>query len=67
MTARDLVPLAAAAGWIPHAVEPDPPSPARLARWVETGDRGVRLRAVRVGGKWFTCRAWVEAFLMVRE
>lgn len=35
-----------------------------LMRRIRAGHRGVRLQAVCDGGKWFTCRQWVNEFLL---
>ena len=35
-----------------------------IRRRIHQGKRGVRLQAVRDGGEWFTCRQWVEEFMV---
>jgi hypothetical protein len=62
MNSADLVPLQTAADWFPHKGG-QRPSDKSLVRCVEMGRNGVRLRASKIGGQWFTCREWVEAFL----
>ena len=34
-----------------------------LCRRIRVGSRGVRLRAINDGGRWFTCADWVREFL----
>lgn len=57
---EDLVPLADALGFFPAAARPSYQS---LSRWAAEGCSGVRLAARRVGGRVYTTRAAVEAFL----
>jgi Protein of unknown function (DUF1580) len=65
MNAADLVNLRQAVDWFPHRGGRRP-SLDSVTKWVETGLNGVRLKAVRSGGEWFTCREWVEKFLRER-
>ena len=37
--------------------------PATVHRWMIRGVGGVRLQALRVGGRWSTTREWVQDFL----
>ena len=62
MNPADLVPLQTAVDWFPHKGG-QRPSDKSLVRCVEMGRDGVVLRASKIGGQWFTCREWVEAFL----
>lgn len=62
MNPVDLVPLRTAADWFPHKGG-QRPSDASVVKCIETGRNGVLLKAKRIGGQWFTCREWVEAFL----
>jgi hypothetical protein len=57
---KNLVPLAQAVQFFPASARPAYKS---LTRWVTTGVRGVKLRAQLIGGRWWTTRAAVEAFL----
>lgn len=61
--ARDeLVPLTRAADFFPKRGGRNLGVKA-LRRRIHTGQRGVRLRAVRDGGQWFTSKEWVEEYL----
>ena len=43
---------------------PGQPHVATLHRWRTRGVRGVRLEAVRVGGRWHTSQAAIERFII---
>ena len=66
MNASDLVSLRTAAEWFPRRGASGP-SKQTLTKWIETGIQGVRLKAIQSGGEWFTCREWVEEFLLARH
>jgi hypothetical protein len=63
MNAADLVPVSTAAAWFPHRHRVRP-SADSLATRSETGRIGVQLKATKSGGQWFSCREWVEDFLL---
>ena len=43
---------------------PGNPTPATVRRWIRHGTpEGARLRAIRVGGRYFTSQEWVDDFV----
>jgi hypothetical protein len=56
-----LVLLSRAAQFMPPGMPP--PDAATVYRWAHRGARGVRLAAVRRGGRWFTSARAVREFL----
>jgi hypothetical protein len=60
---NDFVSLNVARTWLPRSngrrISLD-----TLYRWCQKGlKNGVRLQAVKVGSRWFTCRRWVQEFV----
>lgn len=62
MQDTNLTPLNEASKWFPLRGG-KPLGPKALRRRIRNGSRGVRLRAIKDGGEWFTCREWVEDYL----
>lgn len=58
-----LVPLSEAARFFPRRSSGRKISVDAIRRRIVKGWRGVKLRAVRDGGVWFTAQQWVEEFL----
>lgn len=50
--------ISEATEFFPHRL-----SEKSVMRRIQEGRRGVRLQAVCDGGRWFTCRRWVNEFL----
>lgn len=42
---------------------PEPPSPVTMWRWRSKGVAGIKLAAVKCGGKWLTSREAMNAFI----
>jgi hypothetical protein len=61
LTSDALVPLAAVPSLLPPNMPP--PSAQTVHRWATSGACGLRLDAVRRGGRWFTSPKAVEEFL----
>ena len=57
-----LIPLSRAAKLFPKR-NGKSPHLKTLCRRIRNGSRGVRLRAVHDGGRWYTSLAWVRQFL----
>lgn len=62
MDDESLVPIAEASGWFPKRGSRALGAKA-IRKRIRVGEKGVRLEALRDGGEWFTCRAWVERYL----
>ncbi len=58
LAADDILSMSEAAKLIPTR-----PSARTLARWSDTGVRGVRLKSVRLAGRRITRRSWVLQFV----
>lgn len=56
-----LAPIESAREWFPKR-DGKAVSGKAILRRIKVGHRGVRLQARRDGGRWFTCRQWVEEF-----
>ena len=59
---RELIPLEKAAELFPQRCG-KPPHVKTLHRRIRNGSRGVRLRAVHDGGRWFTTKQWVKEYM----
>jgi hypothetical protein len=62
-----LINLRQAANSIPGGRNGRPTHPATICRWITEGSPGpggetVRLRAIRMGGRWLTRPEWLEEF-----
>ena len=60
-----LTPIGAARHWFPKR-DGRSLSEKAVIRRIRKGQRGVRLEARFDGGRWLTCRRWVEDFLAAR-
>ena len=58
----DLISLRAAAEQLPRRRDGKPTHPLTLARWAQTGFRGIRLEVLRIGSTLFTTRAALQSF-----
>jgi hypothetical protein len=54
--------LTEAAGLVPPGRRGRPTHLSTLLRWIKPGVRGVRLEAVRLGGRWVTSREALQRF-----
>jgi hypothetical protein len=61
MNADLLKPISEASEWFP-AFRGRRLSTKAIIRRIRHGQNGVKLKAELDGGKWFTCREWVEEF-----
>src|SRR5262245_58647379 len=63
---NELIPLTEACRLLPKR-NGRHPSLASLRRWAASGIRGKRLRAARVGGRYYTTREWLEQFILTTD
>src|SRR5262249_11181216 len=59
---ENVVHLVEAARLVPPGPSGRPPHLSTLLRWINPGVRGVRLEAVRLGGRWVTSREALQRF-----
>lgn len=61
MDRTNLTPIKDAAKWFPLR-NGKPLTTKTMMRRIRSGHRGVKLKAILDGGRWFTCREWIEEF-----
>ena len=59
---ENLITLDEAAGLLPVGRRRRPVNGATILRWITDGSRGIRLEAVRIGGRWLTTQAALQRF-----
>jgi hypothetical protein len=62
LNAETIISLAEAARRVPSNHRGKPPHLSTLIRWIQTGSRGIRLEALRVGGRWVTSVEALQRF-----
>jgi hypothetical protein len=62
MQAESLITISQAARLVPPGRQGKPTHVATIHRWINQGVRGVRLDAIRLGGRWLTSREALQRF-----
>jgi hypothetical protein len=62
LTAEKAIPLSRAARLVPSATGEGTVHPSTIHRWVVRGHRGIKLEALRLGGRWVTSAEAVARF-----